>query len=414
MSDASSELGADGRKRTVENLVERLQKKALTPRLSLSAHLSIGRTLCKLRDAIINEEAVSANAATSLLCCGINLYRRHTIADAEEEDDDSEETITLVKKSTVLIFVLLAAIEARNSGLVDLQAVDHVVKTANESTLANVFIPKTKKRKGIGLDARDATDAPNANEARAIEISEWEQALAISPGELTLNVLKLVSNSIAFVEGSEHERLSDLFFRSSAACMAHNILLASGTENFVSLKAVGTNDIPKEQRLLAIVQAGESEAGQSCLRDLLLSFLLPSSIVGVRRNLLMSRSASTAAGIEYADSVNQAHSVAMAGTEYIWQHGTDTLERACALLAGIAVLTTRGGDDPIRKLDAFLGRISLPFLETTSPAPGVKRLVLLPDRRRWILYKIDKKNQPTVLCNLSGFEGLCDCVLEFV
>jgi len=46
------------------------------------------------------------------------------------------------------------------------------------------------------------------------------------------------------------------------------------------------------------------------LRDLLLSFLLPCSVVGVRRNLLMSRSASTAAGINHADSVNTGHSVA--------------------------------------------------------------------------------------------------------
>lgn len=104
----------------------------------------------------------------------------------------------------------------------------------------------------------------------------------------------------------------------------------------------------------------------------------------------------------------------MAGTEYIWQHSTDPLERACALLAGVAVLTTRGGEDPIRKKDAFLGRVSLPFLETTPPPPGVKRLVLIPDQRRWVLYKIGKDNSPTVLCNLRGFEGMCDCLLEFL
>jgi hypothetical protein len=31
-----------------------------------------------------------------------------------------------------------------------------------------------------------------------------------------------------------------------------------------------------------------------------------------------------------------------------------------------------------------------------------------------VLYKIGKDNAPNVLCNLRGFEGLCDCVLEFV
>ena len=104
----------------------------------------------------------------------------------------------------------------------------------------------------------------------------------------------------------------------------------------------------------------------------------------------------------------------MAGAEFIWQHSKDELERACALLAGVAILTTRGGEDPIRKKDAFVGRVSLPFLETTPPLPGVKRLALIPDQKRWMLYKIGKDGAPHVLCNLRGFEGLCDCLLEFV
>lgn len=104
----------------------------------------------------------------------------------------------------------------------------------------------------------------------------------------------------------------------------------------------------------------------------------------------------------------------MAGTEFIWERGADELERACALLAGVAVLTTRGGHDPIRKQDAFLGRVSLPFFETTPPNPGVKRLALIPDQQRWVLYRIGKNNAPHVLCNLRGFEGLCDCLLEFL
>lgn len=150
------------------------------------------------------------------------------------------------------------------------------------------------------------------------------------------------------------------------------------------------------------------------LRDLLLSFLLPSSVVGVRRHLLMSRAASTAAGVDHADAVNTAHSVAMAGSEFIWQHSKDELERACTLLTGVAILTTRGGEDPIRKRDAFVGRVSLPFFETTPPPSGVKRLALIPDQKRWVLYKIDQGGAPSVMCNLRGFEGLCDCLLEFV
>ena len=237
----------------------------------------------------------------------------------------------------------------------------------------------------------------------------------VSPGELTLNVLKLAARGLSRTLDSTHlDALADVFFRSSAACMASRILLKEGSTDFVALSAQ-KSDIPREKRLLSIAQGGESEAGQSCLRDILLSFLLPAKIIGVRRNLLLSRAASTAAGVDYAEAVNTAHSVAMAGTEWIWKHGTSELERACALLAGIAVLITRGGEDPMRKQDAFMGRMTFPWLETTPPPDGVKRLALLPEKQRWILYKINPKTgKPVLICSLRGFEGLCDCLLEFL
>ena len=407
MSESSSEQGANSKKRTVAQLVDRLRAKTSTERLSLMAHLSVGRTLCRLRDAIANGEEVNQKAAMALLCCGISLYRRHTLGDKEEEDEDTEENTALIKRSTVLIFVLLAAIEASRGDRLDLDRAREVVAAANAATLANVLkVPNRRKRK--------ATDdeVPDPEEADAAE--EWARVLTVSSGELTLSVLQFVSHSIGKSDATDHETLADLFFRNSAACMAHKMLLKGGSGDFVSLKAAASNPIPREKRLLALAQAGESEAGQQILRDMLLSFLLPSSIVGVRRHLLMSRAASTAAGVDHADVVNTGHSVAMAGSEFIWQHSKDELERACALLTGVAILTTRGGDDPIRKKDAFVGRISLPFFETTPPLPGVKRLALIPDQKRWVLYKIGKDGAPSVMCNLRGFEGLCDCLLEFV
>lgn len=408
MSESSSEQGANSKKRTVAQLVDRLRAKTSVERLSLMAHLSAGRTMCRLRDAIANGEEVSQKAAMALLCCGISLYRRHTLGDREEDDEDTEETNALIKRSTVLIFVLLAAIEASRGDRLDLDRAREVVEAANAATLANVLKVPNRRRK------RKATEdeVPDPEEADAAE--QWARVMTVSSGELTLSVLQFVSHSIGKSDATDHETLADLFFRNSAACMAHKMLLKGGDADFVSLRAAASNPIPREKRLLALAQAGESEAGQQILRDLLLSFLLPSSIVGVRRHLLMSRAASTAAGVDHADVVNTGHSVAMAGTEFIWQHSKDELERACALLTGVAILTTRGGEDPIRKKDAFVGRVSLPFFETTPPPPGVKRLALIPDQRRWVLYKIGKDGAPNVQCNLRGFEGLCDCLLEFV
>lgn len=415
MSESSSEQGANSKRRTVAHMVDRLRAKTAAERLSLMAHLSVGRTLCRLRDAIANGEEVTQKAAMTLLCCGISLYRRHTLGDREEEDEDTEETNALIRRSTVLIFVLLAAIEASRGDRLDLDRAREVVAAANAATLADVLKTsnrrKRKAREGAGASG-DAGEVPDPEEADAAE--QWARVLTVSSGELTLSVLQFVSHSIGKSDATDHETLADLFFRNSAACMAHRMLLKGGDGDFVSLRATASNPIPREKRLLALAQAGESEAGQQILRDLLLSFLLPSSIVGVRRTLLMSRAASTAAGVDQADVVNTGHSVAMAGAEFIWQHSNDELERACALLTGVAILTTRGGEDPIRKKDAFVGRVSLPFFETTPPPPGVKRLALIPDQRRWVLYKIGKDGAPNVLCNLRGFEGLCDCLLEFV
>ena len=406
MSDVSSELGAEGRRRTVGDLASRLHRKASTERLSLSAHLSIGRVLCKLRDCIVSGETLTQQDALKVLCAGISFYRRHTLGDVQEVEEDSTATISLLRQSASLIFVLLAAIESRGSDATDVQSAKDIVDIANRATLANVLVLPSRKRAAPGDDVADVADSGPT----------WEDvATKVTPGELTLNVLKLAAHGLsAPTLPGELDALADIFFRSSASCMASRILLKEGSSDFVALSAQKSN-VPREKRLLALAQAGESEAGQSCLRDLLLSFLLPPKVIGVRRNLLLSRASSTAAGIDHPEATNQAHSVAMAGAEWIFQHGTSELEKACALLAGVAVLTTRGGDDPMRKCDAFLGRVSLPFFETTPPADGVKRLALLPEKQRWILYRMSAKSgKPELIASLRGFEGLCDCMLEFI
>lgn len=151
------------------------------------------------------------------------------------------------------------------------------------------------------------------------------------------------------------------------------------------------------------------------VRDLMLSFLLPASHVGVRRTLLLTRAASTRAGVDHPVDVARSHDVAMAGTEWLWVNGTDPLERMCCLLAGIAVLTTKGGEDPIRKTDAFCGRVQLPCFETRPPeAPEALRLTLVPSARRWILYRLSKRGLPQVLSSQRGFVGLCDAAVQLV
>lgn len=309
----------------MDKLVERLRARILADRMPLLVHLSIGRTLCKLRDSVINREYVSPKAAKALLCCGISMYRRYAIGDHnDEEGDDCEETTALVKKSSVLIFVILAIIEARSGADVDVDVTRQVVERANTRGLACVLeLRRGKKRKTCDVeedrDKRTLSDVRKvlkASEASDVTAAPAHPDVAdvsdvpTTAGELTMSVLKYVSTTITNHSSLEHERLAELFFRTSATCMAQNLLLAHGTSDFVSLDVKVDHPVPRDKRLLGIAQAGESEAGQSCLRDILLSFMLPSGIIGVRRNLLLSRTTSTAAGVDHADAVNQAHSVA--------------------------------------------------------------------------------------------------------
>ena len=174
MSASSSELGAAGRKRTVEELVDRLRTKTLVDRLSLLAHLSIGRTLCKLRDAVLNDEDVSPKAAKALLCCGIAMYRRHAVGEqGEEEGEDHEETMALIKQSAVLIFVLLATIEARNGGAVEIEVTREVVERANAATLANVLETRARRKRKA---PEHETPAADTGAGRAAAFGRTESA----------------------------------------------------------------------------------------------------------------------------------------------------------------------------------------------------------------------------------------------
>ena len=268
-------------------------------------------------------------------------------------------------------------------------------------------------------------DRPSAAEAED-EVAErrrsaraWERALRVSSGEVARHALRIGSCCLDDESWAALDGIMPLFFRNSAFNMAESLLMPDGDADFASLsvaKAMAEMGLEqREKKLLSIAQAGESEAGQQVVRDMMLSFLLPASHVGVRRTLLLTRAASTRAGVDHPVDVARAHDVAMAGTEWLWVNGTDKLERMCCLLAGVAVLTTKGGEDPIRKTDAFCGRVQLPFFETRPPErPEFLRIALVPNARRWILYKLSKRGLPEVLLSQRGFTGLCDAALHLV
>lgn len=156
---------------------------------------------------------------------------------------------------------------------------------------------------------------------------------------------------------------------------------------------------------ILLLSGAPSRVPSQCLRDLLLSFQLPRAVVGVRRTILLPREVNVVITKEHTIALNDAHESALRGSDWEWKHSKQALTRACALLAGLAILLNRGD---IRKDDAFAGFVSLPFLETLPPESDGVRLALLEDTGEWVAFKASK---PEILVRRPGFRGLEDCVL---
>ena len=168
----------------------------------------------------------------------------------------------------------------------------------------------------------------------------------------------------------------------------------------------------QSEKLASLVSAAESEAGQVVLRDIILSFKLPLSVVGSRRTLLLPREANQIATKTYTNTLNAAHDAAMRGAEWSWKTDTDPIHKVSAVLAGLAVIISKTPDS-VRKGDAFGRLVNLPFIETLPPPNGVVRLALIPATRAWVVYKIDSDGSPKVQASKAGFDGFCENVLLF-
>ena len=410
--------------------------------LSLTQHLSAAKKIRVLRDRLANGETLDAKTLILMLCTGIACHRRWAVGEvgdasggggggsARDEAAElklNEDAKELVRGTATLLFTLLCLVEKQKHKTLDLETAREAVATAGLTSVWAQLRPKPtpKKKKKRNLDNRaqgnaagEEEDEEELDEEDRREQASWEIATRMSASEVARHTLTLGVSCLEDEASNAIDGLMAFFFRSAGANMAESMLMPDGDQDFVSLALAKPmaemKGDERAKRLKALAIAAESEAGQSIVRDLLLSFLLPASHVGVRRTLVLTRASSTRAGVDYPELTSRSHEVAMAGSEWIWTNGTDELERLCCLMAGLAVLTTKGGEDPIRKQDAFCGRLQLPFLETAPPAPEAMRITLIPHCKRWVLYKLDPKGRPKILCSLRDFEGFCDVALQLV
>lgn len=172
-----------------------------------------------------------------------------------------------------------------------------------------------------------------------------------------------------------------------------------------------------EARLQATVDAASSEVGQSALKDIVLSFLLPRRIVGCRRSILIDRTVAHIATQHYAIHVARAHEAAMCSANLIWTKYREgvidrteqpeyDIEVVASLLSGVAMLLSSSAEEA-RRGDAFKGRVELPFLCASPPSEGARISLLWGE---WNCYTMTTSGKITVLHKQPGVEGLKRCV----
>lgn len=324
MSEASSSStrSASGRALDGDDLVAKLHKRAnVAPNapFSLTAHLSAGRVLVALRDALLAGGELSRRSKLMLICTGISLRRRHAASEVVVEADgpsadaavlqDQETSRALLLETAQLIFSLLCMIERRERGD-DAGSAREAVKCVNAQCLWDVLKPPVRKRPREEEGSEEGEgEGEEGGGGGSSSGGSWAEVMRISTAEVAEHALRIGAATLADKQ-PEDAALMSLYFRSAAASMAEAMLLKSHTD-FVSLGLNhGDMTVSREKKLLAVAQAAESEMGQSILRDLVLSFLLPASVIGVRRGLLLSRAASTEAGVDHPVAVARAHDTA--------------------------------------------------------------------------------------------------------
>jgi len=382
MADQHSEEGGSdgggssgGEPRSVEALVNSVYSiyNGSSP-ITAQKHATAARRLLELRDHFVAGSKPSQRQQVVLLCCGIAIQRRAAVIDLSDDltNAESELRASLLMAMT-LVFVLICITTTPSSSATEAEA---LLNRVRERTLWDVL----------------------------------QDDYSVADGEVAQALLSLSVWNLSTADETSMARDGERFFRHSASEMASLKFKEFGNDNFLSLSAsrfcTSASVDSSDPRLLNIVNAAESEAGQSVLRDLMLSFTLPADVVGTRRTLLLSRASSSSATLLHSELVQQAHEAAMAGAAYIWENANDDLRRICVLLAGLACIMTRGGEDPIRKGVAFNGRVQLPFLETPMPRRSATRISLVPNSGLWVLYSLSNEGTPDIFSSATGLEGL--------
>jgi hypothetical protein len=391
-------------------------------------HISAAVKLQELIETLRTRESVSQNIQIQLICVATSLLRRivRLRCKPEPEVRDAHDEVDFCRTLTLVFIAITAADLVARDGVPADPSFARMLDETNEQAIWQQLC-KHSKRRAIA----DEIDELEKKRLLLEELSDrpffvddnngsWQQTLA-QPGNSAAAALASAGNLLMNAQMSDFAKFQTLAFdfaRNTIAQMHFQLLrhqCGNSDRSFVTLSThrfvqamntvAGTS---RDDDVETIISAGESEIGQSVLRDLVTSFLVPRSILGTRKSLMLSRQVGERVAIEFPWVAAMAHETAMAGCKNTFENSKSELKRACALLSGLAILTTPGrGEDQGRKSVAFNGFLQLPFLETapSTSTPGQTFLALVPASRSWSLYKVNA-GKPEVLHSQKGLEGL--------
>ena len=383
------------------HLARRIRKKivstSLDKPLSVNDYRKAADAMVQLRTAL---DSVTLDDASSvvmdLTCAGIALLRRHAIA------IDVPAIHCEFVHGVALLFVLI----------VDASLVQH----APESPGGEAEDASGGTRHKTWLAAWHAETLVDV--LRRATDSSWD-AVVHPPASNCKYCLHAVAQRATTIGMSELFQFASCFFRVSHDLLTTRLLTHAAPiappDPFLTLSTASlleaandmdTGDGLIDKQLAMVADQGESELGQMFLRDFVLSFTLPRSVIGTRRAPLLSREQNAEATQHHSDVVANAHDVAMRGAQWTWHNDRDDLNRMCALLAGLCVVMAGPNTASLRTDDAFAGRVMLPFLITPPPASRGSCLALVEHTHEWIVYSLDASGVPTVQLRHYGFDGL--------
>ena len=405
MSSSSDSSGpsSDGGERAPEQLAKRILTKlgraAPNESMAVAEHRKATDAMMRLRDVLLSGTDAGPNTMMCLTCAGVAIHRRIALGTDCHDPGVAQQLMTTL----ALLFVLVMLCQypedvPSGSG-----------PTLGEEPAMDIAV---WERSSLEKDMRAIDD-----EAAT---SSWDMAMR-DAGALCYACLQQAKWKGRDMSLSELSNLGGIFFRCSAHTMAAKLFDGAGTPsapssaNFLTLSSLSfvaqAND-NIDENLVAIADCAESEAGQTVLRDLILSFRLPRVVVGVRRTCLLGRDSNKIATEQYSDLLGSAHDAAMRGAKWSLEKDSDKLHKMCALLAGISVLMCDNAQS-VRKDDMFYGRVQLPFLETSQPRePSAMRLALVEHSHEWIVYSMNR-GQANVRLRQHGYDGFIQAILLF-